>query len=263
MSYDDLVKATSIPPQPVHTTAPAEAAGSRRCRNWFRRNPVAAFLIALAFALVTAPFEEMVRYGDLVEAMRFTVVLVAPLLALGDRRRALIWGVVLGAPALAGKWAAHGWPELVPAWVFLVPGLLFVGFVTQHLLRFIVRAPRVDSEVLCAGVASYVLLGLFWALAYILVEVLVPGSFNFSGTADPGQSMKGFTAMYFSFITLCTVGYGDIAPLSGPARMLAMTEAMTGTLYMAVLVARLVSLYSSGKPVPADMGTGNPGARTA
>ena len=57
--------------------------------------------------------------------------------------------------------------------------------------------------------------------------------------------MKGFTAHYFSFITLCTVGYGDIAPVSSAARMLAAMEAMTGTIYMAVLIARLVSMHSS------------------
>ena len=59
--------------------------------------------------------------------------------------------------------------------------------------------------------------------------------------------MKGFNAFYFSFITLSTVGYGDITPLSRIARWLAATEAMTGLLYMTVLIARLVSLYSTSK----------------
>jgi voltage-gated potassium channel Kch len=60
--------------------------------------------------------------------------------------------------------------------------------------------------------------------------------------------MSGFTAIYFSFITLTTVGYGDIVPVSTVARMLTSTEAMTGTLFMAVLIARLVSLYSTQPP---------------
>ncbi len=60
--------------------------------------------------------------------------------------------------------------------------------------------------------------------------------------------MEGFNAFYFSFITLSTVGYGDITPVSKVARMLAATEAMTGLLYVAVLIARLVALYSSPKP---------------
>jgi hypothetical protein len=59
--------------------------------------------------------------------------------------------------------------------------------------------------------------------------------------------MNGFTGFYFSFITLSTVGYGDITPVSRAARWLAAMEAMTGLLYVAVLIARLVSLYSSAK----------------
>jgi voltage-gated potassium channel Kch len=60
--------------------------------------------------------------------------------------------------------------------------------------------------------------------------------------------MTGFTAIYFSFITLTTVGYGDIVPVTTVARMLTSTEAMTGTLFLAVLISRLVSLYSTQPP---------------
>jgi hypothetical protein len=60
--------------------------------------------------------------------------------------------------------------------------------------------------------------------------------------------MKGITALYFSYISLTTVGYGDITPVSNVARMLSAAEAMTGTLFMAVLISRLVSMYSSQSP---------------
>lgn len=60
--------------------------------------------------------------------------------------------------------------------------------------------------------------------------------------------MKGFTALYFSFVTLSTVGYGDIAAVSNPARLLAMVEAVIGVFYTTILIARLVSLYSSEPP---------------
>jgi hypothetical protein len=122
-----------------------------------------------------------------------------------------------------------------------------------HLLRFILRAPRIDSEVLCADVAGYLMVGLLWAGTYIFTARLVPGSFVFSVGPAGSDAMKGFTALYYSFITFTTVDYGDIVPVSGAARMLAMMEAMTGTLYMAVLIARLVSLYTSTIP-PAEPG---------
>ena len=85
-----------------------------------------------------------------------------------------------------------------------------------------------------------------WTMAYWLVDQLTPGG-AFSFNTDAGkQSMNGFNALYFSFITLSTVGYGDITPVSRIARWLAAMEAMTGMLYVAVLIARLVALYRSG-----------------
>jgi voltage-gated potassium channel len=86
-----------------------------------------------------------------------------------------------------------------------------------------------------------------WTMAYWLVDQLTPGgAFSFNTTTGK-QSMNGFNGFYFSFITLSTVGYGDITPVSRIARWLAALEAMTGLLYVAVLIARLVALYSSRK----------------
>jgi hypothetical protein len=230
-----------LPYKACPTTTPAP-------RDWLRRHPVAAFLACVVLAFAAAPFEEHVRQGDLLEAACLTLILLSALLAVGGRRRTLAWGAVLAAPALAGKWGNHLRPDVVPAWVFLAPGLLFIILVIATLLRFILRARRIDSEVLCAGVSAYLMLGLLWSFAYILVARLVPHAFAFTTGPGSSHSMKGFTAVYFSFITLSTVGYGDIAPVSGVARMLTMMEAVTGTLYMAVMVARLVSLYSSAPP---------------
>ena len=229
-------------------SCPGDGSRTAPLRPWFRRYPVAAFLVALILAFASSPFEEAIHYGDLIEWLRLTVVVLFGLLALSDRRSTLVWGIVLVMPALAGKFVNHWRPDLVPPWLFLAPGLLFCIFVVVHLLRFILRAPRIDSEVLCAGVAGYLMVGLLWAGAYIFTAQLVAGSFVFSVGPAASDSMKGFTALYYSFITLTTVGYGDIVPVSGPARMLAMTEATIGTIYMATLIARLVSLYSAPSP---------------
>ena len=120
-------------------------------------------------------------------------------------------------------------------------------FLVVRLLRFILHAPSVTVEVLCASIAAYLMLGLTWTIAYWLVDQVTPGgafSFNTNGGT---RSMNGFTGFYFSFVTLSTVGYGDITPVSRFARWLAAMEAMTGLLYVAVLIARLVSLYSAPK----------------
>jgi hypothetical protein len=103
----------------------------------------------------------------------------------------------------------------------------------------------VDADVLCAGISVYLILGLLWGLAYTSVAQVIPNAFAFSTAPGTPATMSGFTALYFSFITLTTVGYGDISPVADVARMLAMVEAMTGTLFVGVLITRLVCLYST------------------
>jgi hypothetical protein len=176
-----------------------------------------------------------------------SLVLISAVLAVASRCRTLVVAVLLMVPAIAGRWINHFRPDLVPPPIFLVAGLLLVAFVVVNLLGFVLRAPSVNAEVLCASISAYLMLGLIWTMAYWLVDQLTPGgAFSFNTNAGR-QSMNGFNAFYFSFITLSTVGYGDITPLSRIARWLAAMEAMTGLLYVAVLIARLVSLYSTPK----------------
>ena len=228
--------------QPRHSTKPVLA------RFRFRRFSAVQLLIALGLFFIWAPFVEEIEGGELIVSGLFSLVLLAGVVAVADRKRVLVIAIVLAIPAIAGRWINHFRPDLIPRAVFLVAGLILLAFVIANLLRFILRAPVVTVEVLCASVAAYLMLGLMWTVAYWLVDQLTPGgAFSFN-TSRGAQSMNGFTGFYFSFITLSTVGYGDITPVSQAARWLAAMEAMTGLLYVAVLIARLVSLYSSAKP---------------
>ena len=227
--------------QPRHSTKPGLA------RFRFRRFSTVQLLIALGLFFIWAPFVEEIEGGELIVSGLFSLVLLAGVVAVADRKRVLVVAIVLAIPAIAGRWINHFRPDLIPPAVFLVAGLILLAFVIANLLRFILRAPVVTVEVLCASVAAYLMLGLMWTVAYWLVDQLTPGgAFSFN-TSRGAQSMNGFTGFYFSFITLSTVGYGDITPVSQAARWLAAMEAMTGLLYVAVLIARLVSLYSSAK----------------
>jgi len=170
--------------------------------------------------------------------------------AIGGRRRTLILGAILALPTVIGKWLTHLWPEQAAVEFFYIAGLVFLSFLIWEFLRFILRAPRVNSEVICAGMSVYLLLGLLWMFAYLLVARAEPGAFAFTTGPSADVALDGANAFYFSFITLSTVGYGDIVPVSQVARMLAAMEAVTGTLYVAVLISRLVALYSSAGMQP-------------
>jgi hypothetical protein len=214
----------------------------------FRRFSTVQLLIALAALLIAAPFVEEVEGGHFILSLLFSLVLIAAVFAVANRKRSLMIALVLAIPAIIARWINQLRPDLVHAGVFLVFALVLLAFVIGHLLSFVLRAPVVTTEVLCGSIAAYLMLGLMWTVAYWLVDQVTPGgAFSFNNSRG-SHSMNGFTGFYFSFITLSTVGYGDITPVSQAARWLAAMEAMTGLLYVAVLIARLVSLYSSAKP---------------
>ena len=214
------------------------------------RLSVLAFLVALLMFIISVAVLEGVRYGDLVLSTLLSLVLVSGVLAVGARRSTLMLAGVVMVIGLTARWLNHFHPEIVPAALHLIAGMAFLAIVIVHFLRFILRAPYVDAQVLQTGIATYLVFGLLWSLAYMLVAQLVPGSFVFTEPGGGNASMDAFHAVYFSFVTLSTMGYGDIVPVTRVARVLAILEATTGVMYVSVLIARLVGLYSSVTALP-------------
>ena len=202
-------------------------------------------LVSLVVLLVMAPFFEHFQSGDAIESILVTLVLVLSVLAVGGSRRTIFGMFALAGPALAFKWLNQIRPDLVsPAW-FLFGALAFCIVVIWRLLRFVLHSLRVDNEVLCASISAYLLLGLIWAFGYMLIGLGNPDAFVFTNPHAVREAMNPRNAFYFSYVTLSTVGYGDIVPFSGGARVLAMTEALAGMMYVAVLIARLVALQTA------------------
>jgi Ion channel len=223
---------------------------SSRVRGGLGRFSAVETLIAIVVLFFATPFIEGMPGGKPIETLLWAVFLVSAVLAVGARRRTLLVAALLAVPTLVGHLLNRLHPQNFSAVLFLVGGLAFFAFVIVHFLRFVLRARRVTSEVLCASITAYLMLGMLWALAYRLVATANPAAFSFNIGQAANEPLAGFTAFYFSFVTLSTLGYGDITPVSSIARSLSVMEAMTGTLYMAVLVARLVSLYSMEPPTP-------------
>jgi hypothetical protein len=116
-------------------------------------------------------------------------------------------------------------------------------FTAAGALRFAMTAESVDTEHLYAALSAYMLVGVFFGLFYWVLEQIEPGTFT------AGGDFSRASALYFSFVTLATLGYGDIVPRTDVARGLAIVEGVGGQLFLAVMVARLVSLYAGGKKV--------------
>ena len=137
----------------------------------------------------------------------------------------------------------------VPRAVFDAPGLLPISeglwifgaaLAMTVAIRHAFGGGAVDHERIFAALDAYLLAGALFGVAYWTLHRIDPASF--AGATVPEMGLS--TSMYFSFVTIATLGYGDIVPVTAPARGLAVVEAISGQMYLAVLVARLVSLYS-------------------
>lgn len=210
-----------------------------------RRLSGVELFVALIIFFVSFPFIEPLKAGSMIKSVLLTLVLVSAVLAISDERRTLIVASVLAVPALLARWINHYRPDLMPSEVFLIIAILFMIFVIGNLLRFVLKAKVIDISVLSSAISAFLLIGVLWTFAYWLVAELNPDAFSFNIAKQTDTTMDGFDGLYFSLITLCTVGYGDITPVSRVARMLAAMEAITGLLFVAVLIARLVSIHSA------------------
>jgi hypothetical protein len=126
---------------------------------------------------------------------------------------------------------------------------IFYIYVLIIVLAYIIKGAEVTIDKILGVISIYFLLGFTWASFYRIVFSLQPEAFSASDTflSSDGRWQPDF--VYFSFITLLTVGYGDVRPISGMARSLAMLEGIVGVLYIGVFISRLLSLY---KPRPKE-----------
>jgi hypothetical protein len=203
---------------------------------------MAQFLVALVLLIVTYPFVIGLQSGEVIEDLLLMVIFVSAALAVGGGRWPLTILLITPAIVCAGVRQYRHW--LVPIWVVTATHSIFVAFVVFQLYRFVRGATRVTAEVMNAGIAGYLMLGILWTPTYLLVSQLDPNSFS-GAHLGTGQGLDRFDALFLSFVSLTCLGCNDITPLSRTARMLLMVEALSGVLYLAVLIARLVSLYSS------------------
>ncbi|MGA9753203.1 MAG: ion channel [Acidobacteriota bacterium] len=152
------------------------------------------------------------------------------------RSLAVLAGAVVLAAVLAAALASRGLTAASQAAfsLFFVAALVTLLFDIYH-------QPRVSAHMIVGVVCGYLLMGLAWGSTFSFLETLAPGSFNLDGSAQPVASQL----LYFSFVTLATLGYGDITPATDGARSLAVLEALLGQLYLAILMAGLVGVYIS------------------
>ena len=211
-------------------------------------------LLTLILVLVIQPMLRGFSSRSPVFSVLYSLVLVAAIFSVSGGQWPRRAAVILGVPALLGRWLAYllaaGGDDFITLSDHFIE-ILFLAFVAVMILRAIFTQGSVSLDSIFGAVCAYLLLGMAWGSLYSVVEVMQPGSFQATGKmadALTSAEARGSVLVYYSFVTMTTVGYGDITPVSPPARTLAWLEAMMGQFYIAVLVAFLVGIRVSQGP---------------
>jgi voltage-gated potassium channel Kch len=208
-----------------------------------RRRP-GRFQLLLAAELVLLFALPSIREGS---GAQLAIRLLVPLLLLtalyagSDRPGTRAFGIGLTALALAARWWTGPDGALPSEAAALGLEAALLAFVAGSLFVWLIAEKHVTRDLLLAAIALYLLLGYAFAAAFGVLELYAPGSL--AGSLEPPMSRSDL--VYYSFMTLTTTGFGDLAPLSPAAQRLANLESLLGILYPSVLVARLVSLYDT------------------
>ena len=217
---------------------------------WWQEWGLSAMLVFLCLAVfVGLPLETLGIVSPTVVGVIMTFLFVSGIVAMAGRGTTTIAVAVVAVVSLIVRWLTALFPGRTMNLWDLALGLLVLVLLTGFVLRHVFWDARITADRVRGGILAYILLGLIWCVAYQLVDVLAPSAFNFSVHHDPGGPGRlSHDLAYYSFVTLTTVGYGDITPVHPFARALVMVEALVGQLYPAILIARLVSLQIATKP---------------
>jgi hypothetical protein len=226
----------------VSTTPNAEFSGGNVVRDALRSRFGVVFVALLVALVVPAALPD--RLGlSLVFTLAISAVLLSGLYAVSDTRTHMAIGLAIMLPAFAVEWLDE--VTVVPLEpLSLLLSMLFFGYLAWMMFIRLVVARRVDANVMFAAICVYMLIGFICGSGYYLIELLA-GDPQVLTTlrGNLGIGLPRHEALYYSFVTLTTLGYGDIAPLAQISRSLAILEALFGQVYLVTLMARLVSLH--------------------
>ena len=189
--------------------------------------------------------------SDAIIAALYMIFMLTAIFTVSKSRTSKIIGVCFAIPVAIMSVGQIVTETGVTDFIFQVLAISYLCYAIVLIMKYIFDQQSVDANKIFAALCVYLLISLVWALLYAMIELIQPGSFMYV-LADQQDAVKmkfgyGDTAssLYYSLVTMTTLGYGDIAPVREVARMFASTQAVIGQLYIAVLIARLVGLHAS------------------
>ncbi len=198
-------------------------------------------LISILIMLILRPFVEGYIGLQALLAIFMSAIVISVLYAVSEQKRVLMIALAIAIPTLIIKWSSYFVNISAIHLASDVIGVVFTVYATIIILSYVFSEKKISADVIFAAISGYFLIGLMWAFIFSALEFLIPGSFQ----GPQVEASRLSHAYYYSFTTLTTLGYGDITPVSAPARSFSVLEAITGQLYIAILIAGLVGIKIS------------------
>ncbi len=201
---------------------------------------VLIFTIVLVLLILVSPWAEQEPEARLLMAVAFTMVLALGVYAVTQALRSMLVAMALGILAIVGRFAAPAAEASALEILGLVAEVLFFGVVVSRIGGWGLRQQTVTVGVLLSALCVFLLIGIGFASIYTILERMTPGAIRI-----PAEFTTS-SALYFSFATLTTTGFGDLTPLRSLPSSIAVAESVVGVFFPAVVMARLVALYDAG-----------------
>lgn len=173
-----------------------------------------------------------------------TAIVASMVYAITLKKSHFIAGLFPAIAMLGSLWLQYSSPNKTIAAIGMIAGVLFATVVIANILGFMLKSKEVNREIIYAAILLYLLAALMWAFLYTFLELVDPASFNIDLSEPQGYLL---VFQYYSFVTITTLGYGDITPVTEVAKAFSVLEAVVGQLYLVVAVAWLVGMHVSSK----------------
>ena len=198
-------------------------------------------VLILSLLIVGPILESFVAVSNLIDVF-MTATVICMLYLITNRKRLLYFGGVLAGIMILTMWLDNFFEHDIFSTVSMVCGILLTLVVTKNTLMLIIKTETVSREVVYAAMLLYILIAKMWAMVYMLLYLIDAAAFNL-----PGGLGNLLLFEYYSFVTLTTLGFGDITPLTNVAKMFSALEAVIGQLYLVVVIAWFVGMRVATK----------------
>lgn len=206
-----------------------------------------SLLAILAVTFTAGPMFSDEAQGVTGLSVLYTAVMLVSVYTVSHSRRVLLFGLALAVPAVAMEWVSNFVVTTGMVVANMVLAGTFIAYVIGVVFHEVLQEKRVTVDTIAGGIAVYLLFGVGWVTVYATIEYLHPGAFMIRAQTleelYPEVQVRYAEFLYFSLVTLTTLGYGDMVPVIAQSRVATTVQAVVGQLYIAIFVARLVGLH--------------------